>query len=394
MKNRNNILIRVFVIILFAAIWQGVLTGQVITGAARTGEYLSLLNGKKVAIVANQTSMIGETHLVDSLLSLGINIKRVFSPEHGYWGNFGPGVKLENDSISGLTVISLYGSHRRPTLEDLQDLDLVIFDIQDVGVRHYTYLSTMTYMMEECARFDIPFLILDRPNPNGFYVDGPVLDTVYSSFIGLHPVPVVYGMTIAEYALMINEEGWLKDGLKCNLSWITCKNWDHRKYYELPVRPSPNIPNMLSIYLYPSLVFFERTVMTVGWGTDFPFQVYGHPDYPKSDFSFIPDNREEAGSNLKYAGQMCYGVDLTSLDYDFFRNNQGIVLYWLIDAWEQLGKNEDFFISSFDNRVGTSMLREQILEGVNPLIIRAGWKKDIEAFKVIRKKYLLYKDFE
>ena len=367
---------------------------QIKSGVESMEEYLPILSGKNIGIVANHTSQIGNTDLIDSLLSLGVHVKRVFSPEHGYRGNYGPGVKLKNDSIYGLTVISLYGSHRKPTQEDLQGLDMVVYDIQDVGVRHYTYLSTMTYMMEECARFDIPFLILDRPNPNGFYVDGPVLDTVYSSFVGLHPVPVVYGMTIAEYAWMINEEGWLKDGLKCDLSWITCQNWDHRKFYELPVKPSPNLPNMLSVYLYPSLVFFERTVMTVGWGTDFPFQVYGHPDYPPSEFSFIPENREEAGSNLKYAGQICNGVDLTSLDYDFFRDNRGIVLYWMVDAWEQLGKKEDFFISYFDNRAGTPMLREQILAGVKPLIIRAGWKKEIDAFKTIRKKYLLYRDFE
>jgi len=393
MKNNKQYSLRA--VFLMSILLIGNISGaQIQPGAESLEKYLPILDGKNIGVVANHTSRIGNTDLIDSLLSLNINVKRVFSPEHGYWGNYGPGVKLGDDSISGLTVISLYGSHRRPTQEDLQDLDLVIFDIQDVGVRHYTYLSTMTYMMEECARYNIPFLVLDRPNPNGFYVDGPVLDTIYSSFVGLHPVPVVYGMTIAEYAWMINEEGWLKDGLKCDLSWIACQNWDHRKYYELPVKPSPNLPNMLSVYLYPSLVFLERTVMTVGWGTDAPFQVYGHPDYPPSEFSFIPDNREEAGSNLKYAGQMCYGVDLTGLDYDFFRDNQGIVLYWMIDAWEQLGKKEDFFISYFDNRAGTPRLREQILADVKPMIIRAGWKKEIDAFKTIRKKYLLYRDFE
>jgi uncharacterized protein YbbC (DUF1343 family) len=347
-------------------------------------------------VVANHTSLINKTHLVDSLIDLGIRVVRIFSPEHGYRGTAGPGAVPENgrDQETGIEVISLYGSHRRPTSDDLKGTDLILFDIQDVGVRQYTYLSTMTYMMEACAEDNIPFLILDRPNPNGFYVDGPVHDPQYSSFIGLHEVPVVYGMTMAEYAQMVNGEGWLKNGLSCDLKCIPCENWDHRKFYELPVAPSPNLPNMLSIYLYPSLVFFERTIMTIGWGTDFPFQVYGHPEYPESGFSFTPEDRPEAGSNLKYEGTTCNGVDLRGTGFDFFRNNRAIVLYWLIDAYQQLGSREDFFIDLFDDRAGTTELREKIIEGYDAMTIAASWKDELNEFKTIRKKYLLYRDFE
>ncbi len=365
-------------------------------GAERTELYLPLLTGKNVGVVANHTSLINNTHLVDSLIDLGIHVVRIFSPEHGYRGTAGPGTVLENgkDQKTGIEVISLYGNHRRPTSDDLKGMDMVLFDIQDVGVRHYTYISTMTYMMEACAADSVPFLILDRPNPNGFYVDGPVNDPQYSSFIGLHEVPIVYGMTMAEYAQMVNGEGWLNNGLTCDLNCIPCGNWDHSKFYELPVAPSPNLPNMLSIYLYPSLVFFERTVMTVGWGTDFPFQVYGHPEYPESGFSFTPEDRPEAGSNLKYAGTTCNGVDLRDMELDFFRNNRAIVLYWLIDAYQQLGSAGDFFIDYFDDRAGTTRLREQITEGYDAITIVASWKDELNEFKTIRKKYLLYRDFE
>ncbi len=365
-------------------------------GAERTEFYLPLLRGKNVGLVANHTSLIKNTHLVDSLISLGVHVVRIFSPEHGFRGTAGPGIGLKDrmDPETGIEVINLYGRHRRPESNDLNGLDLVVFDIQDVGVRHYTFISTMTYMMEACAKDSIHFLILDRPNPNGFYIDGPVNELQYSSFIGLHEVPVVYGMTMAEYAQMVNGEGWLENRLTCDLTCIPCENWDHRKFYEVPVPPSPNLPNMLSIYLYPSLVFFERTVMTIGWGTDFPFQVYGHPEYPDLGFSFTPEERPEAGSNLKYAGITCNGVDLREMDLDFFRNNRAIVLYWFIDAYQQLGSKEDFFIEYFDDRAGTTTLREQIMEGDDAITIAASWKDELNAFKVIRKKYLLYRDFE
>ena len=396
MKHKNNILLKVFSVTLIAVMWQGVLTGQVITGAARTGEYLPLLKGKKVAVVANQTSMIGETHLVDSLLSLGINIKKIFSPEHGFRGVADAGEHLDdyNDVKTGLPVISLYGKHRKPLIEDMEGLDIVLFDIQDVGLRFYTYISTMHYMMEACAENNVDFLVLDRPNPNGFYVDGPVLDSALRSFVGMHPVPVVHGMTVAEYAQMINGEGWLKDSLTCNLKCVKCENYTHKTYYDLPVKPSPNLPNLRSIYLYPSLCFFEGTCMSVGRGTDFPFQIFGHPDYPDTGFSFTPRSIEGAATNPKYKGKVCNGVDLSHIPFDFVHDNRRLVLDWLIDAYSSMKNTKDFFNAYFDKLAGNSTLREQIIAGKNKWIIYASWKKDIEDFKNKRKKYLLYKDFE
>lgn len=393
MKNNKQYILRAVLFISILLIGN-ISRAQIKAGAESLEEYLPILYGKNIGVVANNTSIVWHTDLVDTLLSLNVNVKIIFSPEHGYKGNYGAGVKLGNDSISGLKIVSLYGEHRRPDREDLEDLDLIVYDIQDVGVRFYTYISTMTYVMEECARYNIPFLVLDRPNPNGFYVDGPVLDTVYSSFVGLHPVPVVYGMTIAEYARMINEEGWLKDGLKCDLSWVTCENWDHRKYYELPVKPSPNLPNMTSVFLYPSLCFFEGTKISLGRGTDFPFQVYGHPEYKTTDFSYTPMSIPGASVNPKYLGEECFGVDLTSLPNSFFWDNRGIILHWLLDAYEQLGNTDDFFTGYFVKLAGNEKMQEQIENGASANVIRAGWKKEIDAFKTIRKKYLLYKDFE
>lgn len=386
----------VITLILLIVLGRGVLTGQVITGAARTGEYIPLLNGKNVAVVANQTSMIGETHLVDSLLSLGINIKKIFSPEHGFRGDASAGVHLDDyiDEKTGLAVISLYGKNRKPAKEDLSDVDIVLFDIQDVGLRFYTYISTMHYVMEACAENDVDLIVLDRPNPNGFYVDGPVLDTNRRSFVGMHPVPVVYGMTIAEYARMINGEGWLKDSITCDLKYIECKNYDHNTYYELPVKPSPNLPNLRSVYLYPSLCFFEGTCMSVGRGTDLPFQVYGHPDYPESGFSFTPRSIKGEAIDPKHKGQECKGVDLSHIPYDFFHNNCRLVLDWLIDAYTRMDCKEDFFNNYFDTLAGTDELRKMIIEGKNKWVIRASWKNDVKEFKAIRKEYLLYEDFE
>ena len=396
MENKNNILIRVFIIIFFIVLWQGVLTGQVITGAARTGEYLPSLYGKKVAIVANQTSMIGETHLVDSLLSLGINIKRIFSPEHGFRGTADAGEHLDDykNGKTGLPVISLYGKHQKPVKEDMAGLDIVLFDIQDVGLRFYTYISTMHLVMEACAENNIDFLVLDRPNPNGFYIDGPVLDTAWRSFVGMHPVPAVHGMTVAEYAQMINGEGWLKDGITCNMIQVRCENYTHKTYYDLPVKPSPNLPNLRSIYLYPSLCFFEGTCMSVGRGTDFPFQIFGHPDYPDTGFSFTPRSIEGAATNPKYKGKVCIGVDLSNIPLDFMQSNHRLVLDWLIDAYSSMDNIDNFFNNYFDKLAGNSTLREQIIAGKSKWIIYASWKNDIKDFKIIRKKYLLYKDFE
>lgn len=368
---------------------------QIRTGADRTEVYLPLIKGKNVAVVANHTSMIGNIHLVDSLISLNVHIVRIFGPEHGFRGNKSDGKAIEDgiDPGTGLPVISLYGAHRKPLKEDMEGIDLIIFDIQDVGLRFYTFISTMQNVMEACAEYGIDFLVLDRPNPNGFYIDGPVLEPEYKSFVGMQPVPVVHGMTVAEYARMINDEGWMENGVKCKLNYVKCENWDHRKYYRLPVNPSPNLPNMTAIYLYPSLCFFEGTIMSVGRGTDFPFQVYGHPDYPSTGFSFTPRSIPGASTNPKYLGKKCNGVDLRKFPKDFFHNNATIVLDWLIDAYTQMGNKDAFFKKYFLKLAGTKKLQEQIEKGTSPAAIRASWRPDLQKFQKIRKKYLLYRDF-
>jgi len=369
---------------------------EIITGAERTEMYLPLLEDKKVALVANHTSRIKDKHLLDSLLSLKIDVVKVFTPEHGFRGKADGGEYLYNytDSLTALPIVSLYGRNRKPKPKDFEGIDIVIFDIQDVGARFYTYISTMHYVMEACAENNVDFLVLDRPNPNGFYVDGPVLDTACRSFVGMHPVPVVHGMTIAEYARMINGKRWLKDSLTCNMKYVKCENYTHKTYYELPVEPSPNLPNLRSVYLYPSLCFFEGTCMSVGRGTGFPFQVFGHPAYPDRGFIFTPRSIDGAASNPKHVGKTCNGVDLSQIPLEFVRDNRRLVLDWLIDAYNSMENKEDFFNAYFDKLAGSSDLREQVIAGKNKWVIRASWKKDIEAFKVTRKKYLLYKDFE
>ena len=368
----------------------------VLPGAYDMDRYLPLLEGKKVAVVANQTSRVGEAHLVDTLLVRGVEIVRIFSPEHGFRGDAGAGMTVKDmkDTKTGLPIVSLYGKHRKPLPEDLADVDVVIFDIQDVGVRFYTYISTLHLVMEACAEAGKQVMVLDRPNPNGFYVDGPVLDTAYRSFVGMDPVPVVYGMTPGEYARMLNGEGWLGDSLQCDLTVIPCRNYTHRTYYELPVKPSPNLPNMRAVYLYPSLCFFEGTIMSVGRGTDFPFEVYGHPDYPAHNFSFTPRSIPGAALHPKYEGKVCYGVDLRHIPLKFCRDNRTLILDWVIDAYREMGKKPDFFNKYFDKLAGTDQLRKEILAGKDKYTIRWSWKKDVDAFKKIRKKYLLYGDFE
>lgn len=383
-------------IILLFLLLSSVLGAQIRTGADRTEEYLSMLEAKKVAILANHTSLINGTHLVDTLLTLGVDIVKVFGPEHGFRGTSADGAKIEDetDPVTGIPVVSLYGKKRKPDSVDMQGIDLVIFDIQDVGLRFYTYISSMQYMMEACAENDIEFLVLDRPNPNGFFIDGPVLEAGFESFVGMQQIPVVHGMTVAEYAFMLNEEGLLADSLRCKLSWIKTEGWDHSKVWHLPVAPSPNLPDMTAIYLYPSLCFFEGTVVSLGRGTDRPFTKYGHPDYPLKDYSFTPVAKPGFSNNPKFKDTPCYGVDLGSLEEHFFRDNSSIILYWLVDAYQQLGSKNNFFKPYFSKLAGTDKLQEQIEQGVNPITIRAGWQKDIKTFKQIRKKYLLYKDFE
>lgn len=367
---------------------------RVETGADQTRQYFPLLYGKKVALAANQTSTIKEKHLADSMLNAGLQLQFVFCPEHGFRGVADAGEKVNNsiDAATGLRLISLYGKHKKPTAEDLAGIDIVVFDIQDVGVRFYTYISTLHYIMEACAENNIPLLVLDRPNPNGFYVDGPTLDTSARSFVGMHPVPLVHGMTIAEYALMINEEGWLNNGIRCELMVVPCRNYSHTVYYVLPIKPSPNLPNARAIYLYPSLGLFEGTVMSVGRGTDFPFQVYGHPDYKKTAFSFTPEST--IGAQLpKYQGAICYGKDLRLVNIDSVKRI-GFTLQYLIDAYKTMPNKTVFFNSFFYRLAGGNTLKQQIESGMTEAEIEATWQTDIERFKKVRKKYLLYPDFE
>ncbi len=360
-------------------------------GAERTDEYLKLLNNRRVAVVANQTSMIGNTHLVDSLLKLGVNIIKVFGPEHGFRGNAGAGEKVKDntDIKTGLPVISLYGKHKKPTPGDLKDVDVVVFDIQDVGVRFYTYISTMTYVMEACAENGTDFIVLDRPNPHGGYIDGPVLEPDYSSFVGMHKVPVVHGMTVGEYARMVNGEGWLNNGVQCNLKVIKVGNYTHNSYYKLPVPPSPNLPDMNAIELYPSLCFFEGTIISVGRGTGKPFQVIGHPGFTEGDYSFTPVDIPGAAMNPKYEGEKCYGFDLSGFA-DTIVFEKRLDLRWLIKMYDYFKGKDDFFNSFFDKLAGTANLREQIISGLPEKEIRESWKPGLTGFNKIREKYLLY----
>ena len=358
--------------------------------------YLPLVQGKRVAVVANHTTLVSSKHLVDTLLSAGVAVKKIFSPEHGFRGDIEAGELIGNytDKVTGLPVISLYGGSKKPKPADLSDVDVLIFDLQDVGVRFYTYISTMHYVMEACAENNKPLIILDRPNPNGFYVDGPVLDTAYRSFVGMHPVPLVHGMTIGEFAQMINGEGWLKGKIQCNLTVIPCKGYTHSMTTALPVRPSPNLPNHLSILLYPSLGLFEGTVVSVGRGTDYPFQVFGFPNFPDKGFRYIPVEKRGASLNPPYKGKPVYGIDLRDYSVNYFLDRREIILDWLIYSYNNYPEKDKFFNNFFNLLAGTSVLRQQIENGLTPSEIRATWQPALEQFKLLRKKYLLYPDFE
>ncbi|MBL4754181.1 MAG: DUF1343 domain-containing protein [Flavobacteriales bacterium] len=368
---------------------------KIVVGAERMDLYLFILKGKSIAIIANQTSMVGDQHLVDTLLSRGITIKKVFSPEHGFRGSADAGEKVQNykDKKTGLPIVSLYGKHHKPSSEDLEGIDIVIFDIQDVGVRFYTYISTMHYVMEACAENEVKFLILDRPNPNGYYVAGPTMEEEYTSFVGLHPVPLVHGMTIAEYARMINGQGWLKNQVKCDLIHILCEGYTHSSLYQLPIKPSPNLPNMQSIYLYPSLGLFEGTFISVGRGTDHPFQALGHPDMQNAKFKFKPKSTPGA-KNPPYKGTVCYGHDLRNFSNMILKNYQGLYLYWLTGAYQDSPDKEKFFNNYFNSLAGNSTLKQQIIDGLNEEDIAKSWEQDLLHYKRIRKGYLLYTDFE
>ena len=366
---------------------------SIMVAANRTTEYLPLLRGKKVGIVANQTSVVfkedGFTHLVDSLLSMNIDIKKVFAPEHGFRGQADAGEKVTDgiDTQTNLPIISLYGKNRKPTPEQLEGLDLVLFDIQDVGVRFYTYIATLQLVMEACAAQNIPVLVLDRPNPNAHYVDGPTMEAAYTGFLGMTEIPLVYGMTIGEYATMINEEGWLEDGKKAELTIVPLENWTYDMEYPLPIRPSPNLPNDTSINLYPSLGLFEGTNVNAGRGTEYQFQRYGASflDSTKYDFSYIPEPNF-GSKNPKEEGKTSYGKDLSQLQ----RINE-VSLKWLMDAYENCADKSKFFnTSGFTKHAGTEKLQQQIQSGLSEAEIKKSWQEDLENFKKIRAKYLRY----
>ncbi len=362
-------------------------------GAERFLAYKYAVEGKRVAVVSNQTSRVGKQHLVDFLLGEKVNIVKVFAPEHGFRGEAAAGEKVQSgkDTKTGLPIVSLYGSNKKPTPEQLANVEVVLFDIQDVGARFYTYISTMTYVMEACAEKGIPFLVLDRPNPNGFYVDGPVLQKGFESFVGLHPVPVVHGMTIGEYALMVSNEGWLAKGKKADLTVIKCLNYSHKDKYVLPVAPSPNLPNAAAVALYPSLCFFEGTPMSVGRGTDFPFQTFGAPWFHLGSFVFTPHSMPSA-PHPPYENQDCFGINLRNFGEYFMSGSGELYWFWLVEAYKLSPDKEKFFTPFFDKLTGTDKIRKAIIGGMEGDEIPSLYKKEVEEFKKIRDKYLIYPD--
>ena len=373
------------------------------TGADRTDQYLPLLKNKNIAIVANQTSVLQVLqraevspnimgskhvthHLVDYLHNYeGINVQKVFAPEHGFRGKADAGEAIADgkDIKTGIPIISLYGKNKKPSPEQLKGIDVVVFDIQDVGARFYTYISTLHYVMEACAEVNIPVILLDRPNPNGHYIDGPVLEPEHKSFVGMHPVPIVYGMTIGEYGQMINGEQWLANNLKCDLTIIPLENYTHQSTYSLPVKPSPNLPNDVSINLYPSLCFFEGTNVSAGRGTDKQFQVYGSPYLGKTGFIFTPQPNEGA-KHPKHKEKMCFGEDLSASE-----RLANLNLSWLLKAYQQSPK-KDFFNSFFIKLAGTKKLQQQIEQGLSEKEIKANWQQGLNDFKKVREQYLIY----
>jgi uncharacterized protein YbbC (DUF1343 family) len=367
---------------------------EIIVGANRTPEYFPLLNGKRVGIVANQTSVIFKndksyTHLVDSLLALNVDVKKVFSPEHGFRGNVDAGEHVEDgiDKKTGLPLVSLYGNSKKTGPKDLADIDILIFDIQDVGVRFYTYISTLHYIMEACAENNIPLIVLDRPNPNGNYVDGPTLEKEHQSFLGMHTIPLVHGMTIGEYANMINGEKWLPNGSQCHITIIPCENYTHNTPYSISIRPSPNLPNDQSIKLYPSLGLFEGTNVNAGRGTEFQFQRYGAPFLNPETMTFTYTPQSNFGAKYpKHKDKLCFGEDLSTAEV-----NDEMTLKWIIKAYENSTDKSLFFLTNgFTKHAGTTALQKQIEAGMSEADIKATWQKDLENFKKTRTKYLIY----
>ncbi len=421
MKHQRNCLF----LFLFFSVLQNTVPAQtpspILPAAYRTQVYLPLLKGKRVGLFANHTATVGSRHLVDTLLSLGVHITKAFGPEHGFRGTADAGEKVGNytDAVTGIPVISLYGSKRKPSAEDLADVDVLVFDVQDVGTRFYTYISSLQELMEAAFENSKPLMILDRPNPNGFYVDGPVLDTAFRSFVGMQPVPVVYGMTMAEYAFMIAGEKWLTEKANEKYAYyqraenskdtafhfqvIKCANYTHKSLYRLPVKPSPNIPDMASVYWYASTCYFEGTALNEGRGTDHPFVIFGHPSLPENMFAFTPVPRDGA-KEPKLKNQLCYGWNLLGTDDEILKKINGhIQLQYLLEAYRLFPDKEKFFTipksgnilnSSFNRLAGNAELMEQIKAGKTEEEIRKSWQPKLDAFKKIRKKYLLYPDFE
>ncbi|GAA5039611.1 hypothetical protein GCM10011506_39050 [Marivirga lumbricoides] len=362
-------------------------TNEILPGAYQIDKYLHLLEGKRVGLIVNQTSVINATHLVDTLKSLSVDIKTVFAPEHGFRGEADAGatVKSGYDAKTQLPIISLYGSNKKPQPQQLENLDILIFDIQDVGTRFYTYISTMHYVMEACAEQNKELLILDRPNPNGMYVDGPVLKMDNQSFVGMHPIPVLHGLTVGELAKMINGEGWLNNRLKCNVAIIPVENYSHDMTYSLPVKPSPNLPNDLSIELYPSLCLFEGTVISVGRGTESPFQQIGHPDLKEYKHSFTPVSMPGSSVHPPFENKKCYGIIFKEKDVE-----GGFSLKYLIEFYNEFEEKKAFFNNFFVKLAGTKELQQQIEAGFNEEDIRMGWKADLESYHKMRESYLIY----
>ncbi len=364
------------------------------TGAECTERYLPLLEGKRVAVCGNQTSVVAKTHLVDMLLSRKVNVVKLFCPEHGFRGQAEAGATIASgkDPLTGLPVVSLYGKNKKPTAEQLQGVDVVLFDLQDVGCRFYTYISTLHYVMEAAAENGVKVIVLDRPNPNGFYVDGPVLEPQYKSFVGMHPVPIVYGMTIGEYARMINGEKWLANGVQCDLTVIKLEGYTHETRYALPVAPSPNLQTAEAIYLYPSLCLFEGTNVSVGRGTDQPFEMYGAPGMQSGDYRFTPRAIPGVSENPPFKGQECRGYLLHDIAADNLNNPGRLNLSYLLTAYRNCVDQSGFFLKNnfFDKLAGTDQLRKQLVVGASEEEIRASWEPDLEKFRHIREQYLLY----
>lgn len=389
----NRLLILVLALCYTLIACQAQTTERVVVGAEQTAKYLPLLQGKRVAIFSNHTGMVGDKHLLDVLIENGVNVTAIFSPEHGFRGNADAGEHVSSsvDKKTGVPILSLYdGKGNKPSTASMQKFDVLVMDIQDVGLRFYTYYITMCRLMDACAEQGREVLLLDRPNPNGHYVDGPILDMKYKSGVGWLPIPVVHGMTLGELAQMVNGEGWLPEKRQCTLTIIPCLNYTHQTLYQLPIAPSPNLPNMKAVYLYPSICLFEGTPVSLGRGTDMPFQVYGHPTMKGYDFSFTP--RSKAGAkNPPQQDKLCHGVDLRGLSNEAIWA-KGLDLTYVIDAYRNLNMGDKFFTSFFNLLIGTDKVKKMIIEGKRAEEIRATWQEDVEKFKKQRKPYLLYSE--